>query len=103
MDYFKIKEGNTMKNKKENKIRLVLVFMIFLAILIAFIYLKQNKNILREEETHHTETVTQLERITMSGNDMKETDGGKVSDPVFGADAGGGDVEAVRGVTIWRE
>lgn len=74
MDYFKIKEGNTMKNEKENKIRLVLVFMIFFVILIAFIYLKQNKNILREEEKHHTETVTQLERITMSENDMKESD-----------------------------
>ena len=32
-----------------------------------------------------------------------KTDGGKVFDSVFGADAGGGDVEAVRGVTIWRE
>jgi hypothetical protein len=63
-----------MKNEKENKIRLVLVFMIFFVILIAFIYLKQNKNILREEEKHHTETVTQLERITMSENDMKESD-----------------------------
>ncbi len=63
-----------MKNEKENKIRLVLVFMIFLAVLVAFIYLKQNKNILKEKETHHIETVTQLERITISGNDIKESE-----------------------------
>lgn len=63
-----------MKNEKENKIRLVLVFMIFLAVLVAFIYLKQNKNVLKEKETHHTEAVTQLETITISGNDTKESE-----------------------------
>lgn len=62
-----------MKNEKENKIRLVLVFMTFLVILVMFIYLKQNKDILKEKETYQIETVTQIERITVSENNVKES------------------------------
>lgn len=53
-----------MKDKKESKIRFVLVFMIFLVVLIAFIYLQQHKDILKEKDTPSTVAITQTESST---------------------------------------
>ncbi len=53
-----------MKDKKESKIRLVLVFMIFLVVLIAFIYLQQHKDILKEKDKPSTVAITQTENLT---------------------------------------
>lgn len=61
-----------MKDNKESKIRLVLVFMIFLVVLIAFIYLQQHKDVLKEKDTPDTIAITQTEKSTTGEDYTKE-------------------------------